>query len=384
MMSMTSARKRAEEFAAAADGRPTSGSVLAAETREFLALVEQLRSLDTPRPDPQFAADLRSRLVEAAQTQLVSFDVERHVTERRTTQLEPRRRRIMSVAASACIVAASGMGVAAASESALPGDALYPVKRGIEQVELSMAGSPSARGHQYIGSADTRLTEIQGLALTRSDDPETPALMAHTLDEFTAQAKDGATSLIRAYRRDSSEQSIVDLREFADASTVKLDVLGEAVPAEARDELLTAAETLTAIDAAARKACPACSTLTPLTLSGELAALQRNIGADAPASLDPTTSTGNTADPQHQKSSANQTGGTESPPVVVQTTSGTQEPTGATLTTEFTAPPLTSAPTTGLISPPGVTLPTSGLLDPSDAIPTIIDPTTALTTLQLP
>ncbi|MBA2717222.1 MAG: hypothetical protein H0U51_09265, partial [Propionibacteriales bacterium] len=286
MMSSASTRKRAEEFAAAVDGRFVS---VPDETRTFLALVEQLRDLDTPRPDRGFAVDLRARLVAAAQTELTSSPVDSPSTDRRSSRLEPRRRRIMSVAASVCIVAGSGVGAAAASQSALPGDALYPVKRVIERVELSIAGSSAERGQEYLESADTRLTEIQGLALTRPDDLETPALIGQALDEFSAQATAGADSLIRAYHRESSEQSIVDLREFTDESAAKLDVLGEAIPAEAHLELLAAAETLTSIDAAAREACPACSALAPLTLTGELAAFQREISNPAPAPGQPTT-----------------------------------------------------------------------------------------------
>ena len=273
MMSLASARKRAAEFAAATDGRPAPMAVIDPETRAFLDLVEQLRSIDTPRPDPQFTADLRSRLVDAARLELLESPVDRSVTDRRSSERQPRRRRAMSAAAGACIVAGSGMGVAAASQSALPGDALYPIKRGIEQVELSLAGSAAERGQEYIDFADSRLTEIQGLALTRPDDPATPALIAQALDDFTTQANDGAVHLIRAYERDSSEQSIIDLREFTDDSADKLEMLGETVPADVRDELIAAAEILTTIDQEARDACSSCSTLAPLTLPVDLIAL---------------------------------------------------------------------------------------------------------------
>ncbi len=387
MMSSASTRKRAEEFAAAVDGRFVS---VPDETRTFLALVEQLRDLDTPRPDPGFAVDLRAKLVAAAQTELTSSPVDSRSTDRRSGRLEPRRRRLMSVAASVCIMAGSGVGAAAASQSALPGDALYPVKRGIERVELSIAGSSSERGQEYLESADTRLTEIQGLALTRPDDIETPALIGQTLDEFSAQATAGADSLIRAYHRESSEQSIVDLREFTDESAAKLDVLGEAIPAEARLELLAAAETLTSIDAAAREACPACSALTPLTLTGELAAFQREISNPAPAPGQPTT--GSRPDPapsqptdrpapgQHQQPSEPVGGNapTQAPPPILQPPVLQPAPTAVPPLQQPTAGALPGLlPTVG--APPTL-LPTVGappLQQPTADAPTLLQPPTA-------
>ena len=402
MMSSALTRKRAEEFAAAVDGRFVS---VPDETRTFLALVEQLRDLDTPRPDPGFAVVLRARLVAAAQTELTSSPVDSPSTDRRSGRLEPRRRRIMSVAASVCIVAGSGVGAAAASQSALPGDALYPVKRVIEGVELSLAGSSAERGQEYLETADTRLTEIQGLALTRPDDLETPALIGQTLDEFSAQATAGADSLIRAYHRESSDQSIVDLREFTDESAAKLDVLGEAIPAEARLELLAAAETLTSIDAAAREACPACSALAPLTLTGELAAFQREISNPAPATGSrpnpaPSQPTDRPAPGQHYQPSrpVGSKAPTQAPPPILQppvlqpapTAVPLQRPTAGALPDlppTVGAPPLqqptADAPT--LLQPPSagappVQQPTAGappVQQPTADAPTLLQPPTA-------
>jgi Domain of unknown function (DUF5667) len=274
MMSMADARRQAAEFAAAADGHATA--TLDAETQAFLSIVAQLRALDAPVPSPTFTATLRSQLLAAASAVLVAAPVERPPAPPAQPP-KPRRRRILSVAASLCILAGSGMGVAAASQSALPGDVLYPVKRGIEDVGVSVASVPAARGHEYIDSASTRLSEVQALAITRADDPSTAALIAATLADFDGEAKNGSRDLIAAYHQDSSDVYIVDLRTFASDSAQKLRVLGTTVPADARDDVLGAARTIVAIDSAASTACPWCGSFQPITMSGDFAALQQGV-----------------------------------------------------------------------------------------------------------
>jgi hypothetical protein len=56
-----------------------------------------------------------------------------------------------------------GMAVMA-SANALPGQVLYPVKRTVEQVQLAMATSPSAKAETHLRLAQTRLTELRALA----------------------------------------------------------------------------------------------------------------------------------------------------------------------------------------------------------------------------
>jgi hypothetical protein len=69
---------------------------------------------------------------------------------------------LVSIAAAAVLLV-SGWGVSSASAQALPGDALYSVKRGLE--EISLAFSPSAAGDVELLAkfVDIRLEEIQEL-----------------------------------------------------------------------------------------------------------------------------------------------------------------------------------------------------------------------------
>jgi hypothetical protein len=280
MMSMASARRRAEQFAVAADGSATTA--LDAETQTFLQLVEQLRTLEVPAPDPAFTTHLRTQLMAAAGEELVTAPISR-APAARSRSAQPHTRRVVSLAASVCIVMGSGMGVAAASQSALPGDALYPLKRGIENVAVSIASGPAGRGHEYVAAAGTRLTESQALVITRSDDPATSALVSTTLGDFRSEAQHGADDLITAYNDDLGDASIVELRSFANNSAQQLQALGMTVPSDVRRDVLRAARKLTSIDKAARRACLTCSTLAPITLSGQFSALQQAVKEGAPS-----------------------------------------------------------------------------------------------------
>jgi hypothetical protein len=67
----------------------------------------------------------------------------------------------------AFVLMASGIGVASASASALPGDLLYGVKLGIEETRLAFSQNPVTDAELLIEFADTRLEEI--IVLTETD-----------------------------------------------------------------------------------------------------------------------------------------------------------------------------------------------------------------------
>lgn len=67
----------------------------------------------------------------------------------------------------AFVLMVSGIGVASASASALPGDLLYGVKLGIEETRLAFSQNPVSDAELLIEFADTRLEEI--IVLTETD-----------------------------------------------------------------------------------------------------------------------------------------------------------------------------------------------------------------------
>ena len=158
---------------------------------------------------PDFAADLRDRLMDEA-PEAARRRRRGHAPGRRGRELPGQsappygghRRRCRR------LVVGSTAGVAAASQSALPGETLYPVKRGIEQHQVTVARSDHGKGSEYLDQASTRLDEISDLAVAHADDPSTPGLVRDTLEDFATQADDGAERADRVLRDDGDEQSI--------------------------------------------------------------------------------------------------------------------------------------------------------------------------------
>jgi hypothetical protein len=269
-----STMRRAQEFADVVDGSRPADSTVSAEALEFYAIVSQLRDVEAPQLRPEFAAGLREQLMAEAPTALADLPPVREVLEKETRVVdESWRARGLRVATTTMLVCATAGGVAAASQSALPDDPLYQVKRGIEWVQVATAGSDQDRGDVLLNQATERLAEAERLAIESPDDPRTSSLIAGALDDFEQQATDGSNALVDDYRANGDGTSIVDVREFADESSTTLDDLGRLVPPDVQGDVVDAATVLTQIDGQALDACATCSPLEPLKLSAELSQL---------------------------------------------------------------------------------------------------------------
>ena len=151
-------RRRASDFADLLDGRRNlSGHGL----ESLVVLANTLRCAERA-PSSDFSADLRARLV--AQTSMRSASPQVPI-QRTPHQAAPHRRWVRQAAAAATAVAVlGGASAAVASSRALPGDSLYGLKRGIESVQLSLAGSELSRGRELLEQAGARLSEAERLA----------------------------------------------------------------------------------------------------------------------------------------------------------------------------------------------------------------------------
>jgi hypothetical protein len=219
--------------------------------------VASLRKAPEAQPRAEFVTGLRERLMTEAQTVLATADQDARLTlpSRRTTRRPARERRIAAAAAGFAIVGAT-TSMAMAAQSALPGDALYPLKRLLEGAETGMAVDEADKGATLLENASGRLAEIT--ALSRDGQFEDGAAIADTLNTFTRQAIEASDLLLADYAATGDEKSIAELRDFTGQSMQTLTELESVVPDEARDELLRAARILTQIDAQAQQACPSC------------------------------------------------------------------------------------------------------------------------------
>ena len=250
------ARRRAEEFHSLVED-PSTGGLHDARYADFLDIVASLRDAPAAQPRPEFVADLREQLMTAADTVLVAVDEESRLTlpSRRTARRPARERRLAAAAAGVAIVGAT-TSMAMAAQSALPGDALYPLKRLIEGAETGIAVNEGDKGATLLANASGRLAEIT--ALSRDGRLEDGEAIADTLNTFTRQAIEASDLLLTDYAATGDERSIAELRDFTGESMQTLTELESVVPEQARDELLRAARILTQIDAQALQACPSC------------------------------------------------------------------------------------------------------------------------------
>jgi hypothetical protein len=260
MSSVIPGRRRADDFASLVDGRSTGVSAGAPlRHADLLQLVSELRELPTATPRPEFVTSLRASLMAAADEALVPVHAQLALPVTRS-----RRDRRVALAAGAVALVGATSSMAVAAQSALPGDALYPIKRVLESAETSMASDDSARADKVIDNATGRLDELQALSLRNS--AESQAALPSALDDFVSQAEQAGGLLIEEYADSGDARHITDLRTFISASLDRLASLDAQLPATLRDELARAVDALLSLDLRALAVCPSCGSLLDLPL----------------------------------------------------------------------------------------------------------------------
>jgi hypothetical protein len=252
-----SARRRADEFEALLS-RPSDAPLTerdAARFAELLDVVSDLRTLPPVAARPEFVASLREQLMAEADTALVPQPLTPARLAMPITS-RPRQRRVAVLLGGAALAGAATT-MAVAAQTALPGESLYAVKRGLESAELRFASDDAARGRALLAQAARRLTELEELAA--GDARGRDELVPDTLDTFTRQSTDGVSSLLASYDATGQQRDAQHARDFTTASLQRLDELEEQLPESARDELLAAGRTLTDLDYDVSAACPTCS-----------------------------------------------------------------------------------------------------------------------------
>src|SRR3954454_6449691 len=227
------AQRRADEFNDLVESGPAGDR--ATRDAELLELVGALRAVPTVTARPEFVADLRAQLMAQAATVLVPDDISRlTLPARRPT----RERRLAALVGSIAVVGAT-TGVAGASQGALPGDSLYPIKRALESAHTGLSVGEGSKGTTMLANASDRLDEVEALA--RQDDLGDDLRIPGTLDTFTDQATQASDLLLADYAHTGDASSIAKLRDFSSSGLDRLAALEPLVPADARGELVPAA-----------------------------------------------------------------------------------------------------------------------------------------------
>jgi hypothetical protein len=238
-------RRRIERFAALID---ETGDVPRRHARSAtdddvagLARVSQ-RLSDLPldvQAHPEFRDGLRAMLMATIERDGIGATAVAPESEhpRRLRGLAPRRpvdgrpvvrrtraRGAIVVGLAAGTLALSGM--SAASGDAIPGDALYSVKRSTERAQLALAGSDISRGQLHLEFAKTRLLEAQAVHANL------PGL-TRILDDMDADTRQGVRLLAQtaADRRDPAALDVID--SFVAAQRTAMDRLTSTVNGDA-------------------------------------------------------------------------------------------------------------------------------------------------------
>jgi len=254
MIPVSPARRRANEFASLIEGRGERSESYA----EALELVAALRSTPAPVPSEAYVRDLRGSLMAAAETLLLPTEA-RLTLPQRSPSAPRRRERRVAIAVGALAMLGSTTGVAFAAQSALPGDALYPVKRILESAQTSLSPDEEARAARIMDLAHGRLDEAEALALR--DSAEAQAAIPQALEDFVAQASQVADALLADYAASGDTGSVTELRDFTRDSLDVLAGLKSMVPTEFADAFDAAVNALLSIDEQALALCSDCGGL---------------------------------------------------------------------------------------------------------------------------
>lgn len=260
MTSLFRSRQDAEGLHAAVTGAATPE--VEQRHADLLRTVSLLTEHPPVQPRADFTADLRERLMAAAATELVATPPP---VRRVPAAPTPLRRRVGTLAASLAIVGGTA-GMAVAAQGSLPGDPLYPIKRGGEQVVSALGIGEASPGEAALAHAATRLDEAAALQRRDAD----TALVVRSVEEFSSMADAGARELFAAYQADGDDDSVTAVREFAATQLPRLDSLDTDDPA-VQSVTLEAADTLESLDRQARSLCAACGDSLALPASDSLA-----------------------------------------------------------------------------------------------------------------
>ncbi|MFD9292422.1 DUF5667 domain-containing protein [Streptomyces sp. NPDC060030] len=260
MIANVSAHRRANAFAQALEEQSPKGAAAVqpedpaepADHGPLLALANGLGELPEPEFDPEVKVVQRAQLVAAMETMFAEGGASTGPTvpEQRSKgahraspirRLRPRSRWAKGLTAGGLTVGvAAGAfgGVAAASSDALPGDSLYPLKRGMEDISRGMAGNDADRGEAYLDQASTRLNEARRLmerGRSGSMDHETIGEVRRALDGMTHDATEGHRLLHTAYERDGAIGPIQTLDSFSRSHRATWSSLRDRLPVQLTD-----------------------------------------------------------------------------------------------------------------------------------------------------
>lgn len=217
------------------DGDPSKGIQHAfneggAPLAELIVLSRRLElDLKPEAPTRAYVAATRHRIMNVVQARMLA--------RKRAMQQEARRVRRGRVLRPAMALASvllailmlfTGTGVVYASGLALPGDSLYPFKRGIESARLSLALTQSTRFDLLNAQLDERLEEVRQLsAAGREED----------LNTATASYQQALGDLLNELEAQGSQDRFENASAMLDRHIIILEALSDRLPDAAKQAI---------------------------------------------------------------------------------------------------------------------------------------------------
>lgn len=226
---------------------------------QIRALVAELQALPAdaiaPAPRAHFRAELRTQLLAVAPRIIAESATEtaekpkaepaarpERATEPKSSRFFGRPLRLVTATMTVCLLVLGGL--VWQSQRAVPGDALYGLKRATEDVRLAFAGSDTARAKDYLGFAGTRVEEAQTLvqrAVPSATGPvaagdisaSTAALVRSTLGSADADVRSASRLLTGQALRSRSDAPLQIMRHWAPQQLQRLRTLRAMLPAGA-------------------------------------------------------------------------------------------------------------------------------------------------------
>ncbi|HEX3816476.1 MAG TPA: DUF5667 domain-containing protein [Mycobacteriales bacterium] len=423
--------RAAKRFAHSVDAPTRHGASRGdTNTRELVGITHQLQSVQFDvAPTDDFRSQLRQRLIAVATVQGIGETQPSKETQpkaeptgtlgdllvprprspltERISETRQRAHRRVAFAAGALttLVLVGGLAVAE-SGHALPGDALYGLKRTTESVQLSLSGSDVSTGREHLNLASTRLSEVTKL-IGRGDTAagsfryvaggggltaHQRALVTSTLDDMDRQTTQGTRLLTTAAVRSGNTAPLNDLRSWAGKQSRAMHGLQQRVGKPTSDRVGASVSVLDHVVSRVGGllngpdcACPAGSdSLGPLPCSTCPAPKTPHVPSSAaaeptgPASTTPGSSSSSSTGPSTSSTSSRSTSprrsgsSSSTSPSGQPSTSPSQSPSSLP-----SAPSSSSSPTPTGVLPSGI-LPTDGVpshsLLPSWLLPSLIPP----------
>ena len=211
-----------------------------AEMRQLLQ-VTGLLSDASAEARPEFTSALRERLLH----------------EQAETPARNRHTRLVVAAIGAALLLTLGTaGVAAAAQGAIPGSTLYPLKTGIEDIQVGLSMGDEARARAELEIAQVRLDEF--IELSKQRVPKTEQLLA-SLTQFAELTDSGAKALIVTYQNGGNRDAIFTVRAFIDNALISLHAWPGQLPGPVSMKVDEAKLALIEIADLAHQACNSCT-----------------------------------------------------------------------------------------------------------------------------